>query len=58
MCREAKGVEILSYGHNRKEVVMMLVGWGRKSGFYEFARYGNWVVGLVMQTSRYGREDV
>lgn len=58
MCRKAKGVEILSYGHNRKEVVMMLVGRGRESGFDEFACYRNWVVGLVMQTSRYGREDV
>lgn len=58
ICREAKGIKVLSYGDDREEIVVMLVYWGGKSGFYEFARYRDRMIGLVMQTSRYGRDDI
>lgn len=48
ICGEAKGIKILSYGDDRKDIVVVLVSRSRKSGFYEFSRYRDRVIGLVM----------
>jgi len=58
ICREAKGVEVLCYGHNGEKSVVVLVCWARESRFDELACYRYWVIGLVVQTSRYGGKDI
>lgn len=48
ICGEAKGIKILSHADDRKEIVVVVVNWSRKSRFYEFSRYRDRVIGLVM----------